>query len=360
MRVNPAAFPKYLDHISYEEHGDRFEREYGYYLSSSFPNCERFWRAFVVPSTERVEGYPTKITLNLNVRPQISPEIEDIANVHYSMFLNLVFAHLHLENKLPSSLENFYTHLGTVCDLAEMAIERWYFLCLNIEKKQSRVLQGLSRDQFLEIAGKLYDERYKGWYQYYLQRGKNPPINLISRTDILVEYLGKDSQVRKEYAAHSQAIRQIRNVIVHDVKVARIIEKDGQILIPKPSVITKYRSWRNVAAVINDQAIIARDFNEQYQQAEQDIIALENILNKMWEILVNHVESEFYSAEKTSLRDMFNIEFFSGGPIILDFEGDAPGDTKQFVPPSGSYGGGSVEYPSMDENPGKKKSGNLK
>jgi hypothetical protein len=349
MKVNPTLLPEYLNRVSYKEHGDRYEREYGNYLISHFPNCERFWRIFVVPFTERMEGYPTTITPKINLRTNINPEIEDIANTHYSMFLNFAFAHLHLENKSPSSLENIYTHLGTVCDLAETVIEKWYFLCLKLENKESKVLQGLSRDEFLKKAGDLYDEKYQDWYQYYLQKGKSPPINLISRIDTLVEYLGDKSQARKKYRTHSQSIRQIRNVIVHDVKVARIIEKDGQILIPKPKVITRYRSWRNVAAVINDQAIIARDFAEQYQQAKEDLDTLEQVLNEIWEILIQNIESEFYSKTRSSLRDMFNIEFLSESPIFFSSKSETPSNPPQFPPPSGTYTGGTIEYRRSDE-----------
>ena len=349
LKVNPTLLPEYLNRVSYKEHGDRYEREYGNYLIGHFPNSERFWRIFVVPFTERMEGYPATITPEINIRTNIDPEIEDIANTHYSMFLNFAFAHLHLENRTPSSLENIYTHLGTVCDLAETVIEKWHFLFLKLENMESKVLQGLSRDEFLKKAGDLYDEQYQGWYQYYIKKGKSPPISLISRKDTLIEYLGDKSQTRKTYSAHSQFIRQMRNVIVHDVRVARIIEKNGQILIPKPKVITQYRSWRNVAAVIKDQAKIARDFAEQYQQAKNDLETLEQVLNEIWEILIQNIESEFYSKTRSSLRDMFNIEFLSESPIFFSGKSETPSNSSQFPPSSATYTGGTIEYRRLDE-----------
>ena len=342
MRINIAELPNYLQSISYKEHGDYFEREYGHFLSSCFPNCEQFWRIFVVPFTRRMDGYPNSVAQVLDTRIGIDPKIEDLAGTNYSMFLNLVFAHFHLENKTPSSFEDVYTHLGSVCDLAELVVEKWYFLYSSLQGKEIKVLQGLSRDEFLEKAGKLYDEKYQDWYQHYLQKGKSPPINLISRSDILREYLGKDSPSRKDYAAHSQAIRQMRNVIVHDMKVARVLVKDGAMLIPKPTVITQYRSWQKVADAANELDKLKRDFAEQYGQAKEDIEALEGALNKIWELLINDILSEFFSTERTSLRDMFDIEFSSASSVILDIKSDTKSAAPQFPRPSGSYTGGTA------------------
>ncbi|MFZ3079228.1 MAG: hypothetical protein WA109_06035 [Bellilinea sp.] len=349
MKINPTELPDYLQSISYKEHGDYFEREYGHFLSDCFPSCEQFWRIFVVPFTKRMDGYPTSVAQGLDIRAYIDPKIEDLAGANYSMFLNLVFAHLHLENKTPSSFEDIYTHLGSVCDLAEMVIEKWHFLDLNLQGKKTKVLQGLSRDEFLKKASELYDEKYPNWYQYYLQKGKSPPINLISRSDILVEYLGRESQSRKDYAAHSQAIRQMRNVIVHDMKVARIIEIDGLMLIPKPTVISEYRSWQKVAAAANLQDKLKIDFAEQYTQAKEDIESLESKLNKIWELLINDILSEFYSTERPSLRGMFNIEFTAESPVILGIKSDTHNDAP-LPKPSGVYTGGTAIVDNSQNN----------
>lgn len=352
MKINPKKLPDYLQKVSYQEHGDCFEREYGHFLLNCFPNCEQFWRIFVVPFTERMDEYPNSVAQGHNVRKGIDPKIEDLAGTNYSMFLNLVFAHLHLENKMPSSFEDIYTHLGSVCDLAEMVIEKWYFLYSGIQGKEVKFLQGLSRDEFLEKAGKLYDEKYPDWYQHYLQKGKSPPINLISRSDILLEYLGKNTPSRKDYAAHSQAIRQMRNVIVHDMKVARVLVKDGVMLIPKPRVITNYRSWQKVAAAVNEHDKLKRDFAEQYQQAKEDIETLESTLNKIWELLINDILSEFYFPERTSLRDMFNIDFSVEGPVILDNKSDPKNAVSQYPKPSGTYTGGTAIVDNSNDNLG--------
>jgi hypothetical protein len=349
MKISPVEFPNYLQHVSYKEHGDSYEQEYGHFLTDHFPNCERFWRIFVIPFTERINGYPTSIAPGLSVRARIAPQIEEIASAHYSMFLNIVFAHLHLENKTQSSFEDIYTHLGSVCDLAEIVIEKWHFLYLALQGKETIVFQGLSRDKFLEKAGKLYDDKYHDWYQYYLKKGKSPPINLISRNDILVEYLGEESQSRKEYIAQSQAIRQMRNAIVHDVKIARVIKKDGLMLVPKPTAIPNYRSWQKVAAVANDQDRIRKDFAEQYQQAEEDIGILESKLNSVWDSLIHDFLSEFYSTHRKSLREMFDIEFSTTGPVVLNIPSNTHNDTLPYPRPSGTYTGGTAIVDGSDD-----------
>jgi hypothetical protein len=340
MKLNPATLPKYLQLASYKMHGDHYEQEFGHFLSGNFPNCESFWKIFVVPFTKRIEGYPNQIAQSIDIRQNIDPRIEDIANAHYSMFLNLIFAHLHLENRKLSSLENIYTHLGSTCDLAETTIEKWYFLILNCQGKETKTLQKMSREDFLEKAGKWFDEKYPNLYNYYLSRGKIPPFDLISRSDILVEYLEKKTASRKDYATHSQNIRHFRNVIVHDVKVGRIINGiHEETLIPKPQVITKYRSWRNVLAVVNDKEIIEKDFAEQYKQAKEDLVLLEQILNNIWYILIKDFEEEFYSKERDTLRRMYDIEFSSDGPIILNIKGNSPDISSKYPPPSGTYTG---------------------
>jgi hypothetical protein len=110
MKVNPALLPTYLTNALFKEHGDYYEREYGHFLMTNFPNCERFWKAFVIPSTERMEGQPNTIAAKIYHREGIDPEIEDIGSTHYSMFMNLVFAHLHLEHKSFSAWSGQVAH----------------------------------------------------------------------------------------------------------------------------------------------------------------------------------------------------------------------------------------------------------
>jgi hypothetical protein len=350
MQIDPKLLPEFLEKFSFADYGDRYEKELSHYLTDNFPNCERFWKIFVIPFTKRMDGYPEKHLETLDVRQDMDTRLMDIANAHYSMFLNLVFAHVHLEKRILSSVENIYAHLGSVCDLAEMVIEKWYLLLLECQGQESKVFQGLSRDEFLEKAGKLYDEGYPAWYEHYLKIGKKPHIELISGSDLLTEYFGKNVNSRKAYAAHSQSIRTMRNVIVHDVKIARI-EKTGKLLIPKSKTISKYRKWYQVEAVLDDVAKVNADFQEQYQQAKDDLDTLEKNLNALWDKLLEDFVAEFYAKERAILRKMYKIELTSDAPLILDKKHTL--DSAPMYPSvSGTYPytGGTIEYRMPNED----------
>jgi hypothetical protein len=345
MKVSPEALKNLLNQCSFSDNGDRYERKYGKYLKENFPNCEQFWRVFVVPFTQRINGYPDKIVSSINVRLSIKPEIEDIANMHYSMFLNLAFAHLHLETKMDSSVENIYVHLGSACDLAEAVLENWYLMLLQCQDKKTALLQELTRDQFIAIAGQWYDERYTTLYGYYKEKGRMPPVELPSIDGLITEYLGKETGDREDYVRCSQNIRTLRNVVVHNVKIARIIDSKGRALIPKSKVISKYRSWRKVQATSTNSNIIERDFAEEFEQAREDLLNLEKTINGMWNKLINDFEEEFYSSERDKLRNWYDIEFTTGRATLLDTKAD---QQHPLTPPaSGTYPpqyyGGTIE-----------------
>lgn len=313
MQVDSEAYRKFLNGISWQSNGDGYEKDYGHYISKKFPNCERFWQQFVVPLTERMSGYPKGSISNIRFRQDIGPMLEDIAMIHYSGFLNLVYAHNHLENWMLSSLENIYTHLGSVCDLAETFLEKVYLLLLTCRGEQSHILQHLSRDEFLQMASDWYDEGYSTLYEHYLSKGKSPPLRLPSRKNLLKEFLEnflKQGELRKRYARHSQTIRQFRNIVVHDVQVGKIIipiRGTPTPLIPKPKEISHYKSWRDIFAVLNDRDRIMQDFVPIPQQIREDLETLEEILNQIWEFTISEIANEFYSPERESLREMYKI-----------------------------------------------------
>jgi len=352
MEISKAQFRKYLDRFSFSKNGDRYEKEYGHLLAKHFQNCEVFWRCFVVPFTRRIEGFPSEIGESIKNRQEVDPDIQDIGALNYSMFLNLVFAHLDFEKKDISSFESIYTHLATTCDLAEMIIERMYFLFLKCRSEESKYLQQLTREEFLDIAGKWYDEKYHDYFKFYLQRGKNPPLVLNSRDDILQEYLGKESVDRKVFARTAGLIRPFRNAIVHDMRVARIIRSGSIFLVPKPKLIDKYRKWRDVFAILNNAEKIKSDFVEQYQQAHDDIVALEYSLNELWKKITNDFEEEFYSTERTKLREMYGIEF-TPDTLTEDANERKKPTITVIPPPSGVYtdtGGSAVFQLPTDKN----------
>lgn len=351
MRVNPDSFQNYLATATYKDNGDDQEQKYGHFLAENFPNCEKFWRIFVVPLTKRMTGYPNKLTEDIYPRDSIDPEIQDIAAAHYSMFMNLVFSHLHAEKPMPSSIYSIYAHLASVCDLAEMTLEKWYLSSLKCRGQEIKLRQPKSHDEFIEIAERWFDEKYAGEHKYYLKRGRHRPINFFSDQDLLVEYFGKNAGPRTQYLTRANIVRHFRNVIVHDVQVAGFLDNsNGRKLMPKPEVIDRYRSWRDVFEVAMNSEIIKRDFVEQYPQALEDIQTLEHLLNQMWDRLIKDYEAEFYS-ERTPLRGMYDLEFSAEIPDKLNSPDELPEPTAKYPLKPGTHGSASIRFPTNGSEP---------
>jgi len=310
IQIAPDEFDNLLRNASFQVNGDVYEQNYGDLIAHMFPNCELFWKLFVVPLTERISGYPNPLTGNIRPRNEVNHQLENIANTYYTTFLNLVYAHLHLQHNIISSLENFYAHLGSACDLVETFLERWFFLLLKCREGNCDTLQKLEREDFLQIAGEWYDENYPNIYSHYLSKGKSIPIYIPSRKNILKEFFGnflQNDNLRKRYIRLSQSIRQFRNVVVHDVQIGSLQDANGNRLIPMPKTIGKYRTWRQVFSVAGNTEVINRDFRPMNQQMENDITELEGLLNEIWELIIQEFLLEFYSLERKTLRDMYLI-----------------------------------------------------
>ncbi|MCD4677741.1 MAG: hypothetical protein K8S18_17350 [Desulfobacula sp.] len=242
-----------------------------------------------MPLTDRISGYPNVLTNQIRPRQGVDPELENIANTHYTTFLNLIYAHIHLRTDMLSSLENFYAHLGSACDLVETFLERCFFLLIKCRGDKCEILQQLTREDFLQLAGEWYDKNYLTLYEYYLSKGKALPIRIPSRKNIIKElfkkYL-KNDKLRKQYMKFSQSIREFRNVVVHDVQVGSLKDGNGNIYIPRPQVIMNYKTWRQVFSAAGNEKTINRDFRPKKQQMENDIIELETILNEIWGLTI--------------------------------------------------------------------------
>lgn len=72
LQVNQKGLEEYLSQVTFQSNGDRYEREFGYFLTKKFPNCERFWRVFVVPLTRRMHGHPDRIVEDIRFRQSIN------------------------------------------------------------------------------------------------------------------------------------------------------------------------------------------------------------------------------------------------------------------------------------------------
>ena len=289
--------------------GDGAERVYWVYLKERFPNCETFWRYFVVPSTKRIElevSEPNE--RRIQHREGISEDIKDITSFHYSIFVNLIYSYDHLQKSGLSSFEDFYIHLESACDLAEDFLLKTYLLILECRGQRSEILQGLKKEDILKLAEEWYDDKYSKVYENYLKKGKPTQIMLPSKQNVLDEYF-QDSADWQKYKKHSERIGQYRNVIVHDVLIGTIGTRDaGIVLVPKKEKIQNYRKWTYVFNAQNNIQKIKKDFINRKEQMILDIGTLEIILNKLWVKPINDLKKLFFHEKNQTLLSKYNID----------------------------------------------------
>ena len=299
---------KVISNIHFANEGDQYEKKYWLLLKERFPNCEIFWRNFIVPLTKRIlPPSQVKNEDRIRFREGISEHLKKIASFHYTVFLNLVFSYDHLMNFGLSSFEDFYTHLGSACDLAEEFLLKTYLLILECTDQKSEILQELKKEDFLKLAEKWYNDNYSNVYENYLKKGKAVPIRLLNRGNVLDEYF-KDSEDWKEYIRHTQKIREYRNIIVHDVQIGRIISLGGIPLVPKKEKIQNYKKWSYVFAVQQDVQKLKGDFINMKEQMILDIGSLEVILNDLWTKPINDLSKLFFDDKNKILLKKYNID----------------------------------------------------
>ena len=288
--------------------GDPYEVSYWTFLKERFPNCETFWRYFVVPFTKRIEIEIKDPNERIRPREGISEDIKGIATFHYSMFLNLIYSYDHFQNFRLSSFEGFYMHLGSACDLAEEFLLKTYLLILECTDKKSEILQELKKEDFLKIAEKWYDDNYQTVYENYFKKGKVIPIKIPNRRNVLDEYF-KGSEDWKKYNKYTQKIRKYRNIIVHDAQIGKIIcLHDGITLVPKKEKIQDYKKWSHVFAALQDEQKLRNDFINMKEQMILDIRGLEVILNDLWTKPINDLGKLFFDDKNKILLKKYNID----------------------------------------------------
>ncbi|MDI6889134.1 MAG: hypothetical protein QMC78_05560 [Methanocellales archaeon] len=287
--------------------GDSYERLYWTFFKERFPKCETFWRYFVVPFTKRIELEIEDPNERIHPRDGISEDIKDIASFHYSMFLNLIYSYDHLQNFRLSSFEDFYTHLGSACDLAEEFLLKTYLLILECTDQKSEILQELKKEDFLKLAEKWYDDNFSKVYRDYLEKGKPAQIKLPSRKNVLDEYF-KDQEDWRQYKRYSQKIREYRNIIVHDIQIGKIISFGGIPLVPKKEKIQNYKKWSYAFVVQQDIQKLRNDFINMKEQMILDIGSLEIILNNLWAKPINDLRKLFFDDKNKILLRKYNID----------------------------------------------------
>jgi predicted DNA-binding protein YlxM (UPF0122 family) len=290
--------------FSYKSNGDFHEIQSGHLITDLFPNSEIFWKSFITPLTNRVDPSFTNHDDKIRTRLNISTDIVDLSIIHYSVFLNLVYASTCLTTKQLSYFENFYAHLGSVCDLAEEFVTSLYFVTLECEEKETEILQNLSKTKYLKLARDWYDKHYSNAFTHYLSKGKTAPFKILGRTNIIDEYF-EGEKAWKDYFKLAQQLRTYRNVIVHNTQIGSQITPQG-IFVPKISRIGDYKKWHQVFDVKKDK--FEKDFIERDSQMTQDLNDLKVALNNLWLKPFQHFDRLMYSDLNPRLLKKYDIE----------------------------------------------------
>jgi len=314
--AGPKMLKGFLAQASFAQHGDRTERHHGQEVCQRFPGCEVFWRFFVVPATKRMLGFPEQLGSDVHYRDGIDPRIQDIVEVHYTAFVHLVAAHEVLDSGSSRVmwLEDFYSHLVSSCDLAETLIEKWHLLLLDCRSQSSRVLQLLSREDFLDLAAQWYDESYGQLYEHYLTKGKSPPLKLPATKHLAREFLDNLGKVElwKEWCRGTQPIRDVRNALVHNTRLGKIMLRGpggSSERMPKAKEIHRYRTWRAVSAAASNPVRVLTDFVEPRAQAASHLDQVEQLLNQVWDVVISAGLREFYADGGALPGSLYDIRF---------------------------------------------------
>jgi len=312
--------------FSYKTRGDVNEIQYSERVIDKFPRAEQFWKYFITPTTNRIDN----IGINpIGFRSEIADALQDLASIHYSIYMKLVYASFCRESTCPSSFDSFYAHLGSTCDLAEDFLIQCYFITLNCEQRKTAVLQEMSKTEFLEMAGEWYDKHYLSVYEHYLNKGKYASCPLIQRSSILDEYLG-ESVEWESYKRFSQEIRTYRNVVVHNTQIGALII-DGIHLVPIKKQIGEYKKWRKIANV--KQSNIEKHFIKKNKLMEDDLNTLKIMLNDLWKFPCAQLNKLFYEDKNDKLLEMYNIKFdnlIEPSNIVVEKK-----DNSDYLSPSG-------------------------
>lgn len=293
-----------INNFTYKQNGDKYEIEYGHLIIDYFPKSEIYWKTFVTPITKRIEPSIANNSDSIRRRSNISDDLFDLCITHYSVFLNLAYAGNSISNKHLSYFENFYTHLGSVCDLAEEFITQLYFITLKCEEKETEILQRLSKSKFVDLAKDWFDKYYSTTFEHYLRKGKTAPFKILGRSNILEEYFAKAIQW-KEYCKVASEIRTFRNVIVHNSQIGSHISPNGSIFVPKKSKIGEYKKLHQVFSVNQDR--FKRDFIDRDLQMKEDFILLKTMLNNLWEFPIKHFNRLLYEEKNKLLMTKYNM-----------------------------------------------------
>jgi hypothetical protein len=290
----------------FSNEGDVNERIYWPLLGQKFPNCELFWRLFVIPFTKRIESEVTDPNERIREREGISPDVFGMGLTHYSMFLNLVYAQQHFREPKISSFEDCYVHLGSACDLAEAFLCKVYLITLECSGVVSQALRELAKADFLKFAEQWFDLNYSKAHHAFVVNQKPLVINLVNKVNLLDEYF-RDDRYWGQYKSFTQLIRQYRNIIVHDTQIGRIINLNGIQLVPLKEKISTYKVLSNLFLARNNPVALEKDFADMKHLMFSDIEEFEGLLNQLWTKPLNDLTNLFYKDKNELLWKKYNL-----------------------------------------------------
>jgi hypothetical protein len=278
--------------------GDYYEKSYWPLLKDRFPNCEDYWRHFVVPITKRMEANVTDQRKRTLPREHVSEDILDLASLHYSIFMHLVCGYDHVMNPRLSSFEDFYSHLAAACDLAEDFLLGAQLLALECTGGRAGVSQLAKR----EDPQKLAEDRYES----QPVRGSPAPMALPGRQGVLDEYFGGSDDWR-EYKLHTRKVREYRDAILRNIQIGRVIVAGDIVLVPRKEHIQDYRKWPSVFLAAEDPNRLQSHFIDMKEQMILDTETLEVMLNKLWHRPISDMKKLFFDDKNAVILGKYQI-----------------------------------------------------
>jgi len=282
----------------YANDGDYYEKSYWPLLKDRFPNCEDYWRHFVVPITRRMEANVTDQRKRALPREHVSEEILDLASLHYSMFMHLVCGYDHVMSPRLSSFEDFYTHLAAACDLAEDFLLGAHLLAVECTGGKAGVPQLSKR----EDSQKLAEDRNEALSGQTGATPAAPP----GRYGVLDEYFGASEDWR-EYKFHSRKVREYRDAILRNIQIGRVIVAGDIVLVPRKEHIQEYRKWPSVFLAADDPNRLQNHFIDMKEQMILDTETLEVMLNKLWQRPISDMKRLFFDDKNAVILSKYQI-----------------------------------------------------
>ncbi|MBN1232075.1 MAG: hypothetical protein JXA60_01805, partial [Candidatus Coatesbacteria bacterium] len=284
---------KYAPKISFKKQGDCFEQKYSLLFKIFFPNIEKFWSNNIIPISERMSNFANPNVGNRDViRKDVNPLLTIIADLHYSVFLNLVYAYYYIYKHSPSRLEDFYYHIASAIDVTEKFIAWVYLLDCKISNKTFSYSdiadEGNIRNGVLYDNNTTYKEdRIKELFCSYFPIDMNPFKN---RTNI-------------EFIC---SVLNYRHISTHSLHIGKIHIEHGYQLIPKREVVNRYRRFSEIREAANNSTLLNRDFIRMDTQMKNDLKELLRILNLMWEKPLRDFE-DYFKTDNAELIKLYNF-----------------------------------------------------